>query len=53
MGKAFLEKRKTLVNDVEILTFGLPEGETLGFLGGQYIIVNSGLENGEGKRSKL
>jgi ferredoxin-NADP reductase len=52
MGKAFLEKRKTLVNDVEILTFFLPKGEALGFLGGQYIIVNSGLENGEGKTFK-
>lgn len=52
MGMAFLEKRKTLEKDVEILTFALPEGDILGFSGGQYIIVNSGLGNGEGKTFK-
>lgn len=50
MTTAILKDRKNLNNSTHMLTF--QRDEDLGFVGGQYIILNSKIESGEGKTFK-
>jgi ferredoxin-NADP reductase len=43
---------RALGPDTRLLDLRLPEGETLGFIGGQYVIVDSGLVLPNGKAAK-
>jgi ferredoxin-NADP reductase len=49
---ARLTAAKTLSHETRLLEFALPDGEPLGFAGGQYVIVNTGVPLPGGKVAK-
>jgi ferredoxin-NADP reductase len=49
---ARLVRAEAIARDTRLLDFALPEGERLGFAGGQYVIVDSGIPLPGGKIAK-